>query len=94
MHMIDTIRALFTYSTALLIVIGGGVILVLIRNDTGNQDLIAIVAGFMGASISFLFQQETATRTARQTASAHQTGAISHANGLAGTHPASGAGGD
>lgn len=83
---IDTIRALYTYTTALVVVIGGGIMIYMSRSDTGSEDLRVIVAGFMGAAITFLFQQETQTRTARQSNTAHTAGAISHANGLAGTH--------
>jgi hypothetical protein len=44
---------------------------------------VAIVAGFMGAALTFLFSSETQTRTARQTNTASASGAIQHANGLA-----------
>lgn len=82
MSTIDTIRALFTYAIALVIVIGGGVILVLTYQDPSSTDLIAIIAGFMGAAVTFVFSSETQTRTARQSAAAHRDGAIVHANGF------------
>lgn len=87
MHTIDTIRALFAYTIALVIVIGGGAMLLITYQDPSATDLIAIVAGFVGAAVTFVFQQETSTRTARQSTAAHTAGAVAHANGLAGTAP-------
>lgn len=89
MTTIDTIRALYAYTIALVIVVGGGAILVLTYEDPSSTDLIAIVAGFIGAAVTFVFQQETSTRTARQSTAAHTAGAYAHANGLAGTPPPS-----
>lgn len=80
---IDTIRALFTYTTALIIVVGGGLIIYVSRADPDAVDVVAIVAGFMGAALTFLFSSETQTRTARQTNTASATGALQHANGIA-----------
>lgn len=65
---IDTIRALFTYATALIVVIGGGAAIYVSRGDPAAADTVAIMAGFVGAALSFLFNQEVATRTARQSA--------------------------
>lgn len=84
MTTIDTIRALFTYAIALVIVVGGGAMLLVTYQDPAAADVRVIIAGFMGAAITFVFQQETQTRTARQTSTAHTSGAIAHANGLAG----------
>jgi hypothetical protein len=80
---IDTIRALFTYTTALIIVVGGGLIIYVSRAEPGSADVVAIVAGFMGAALTFLFSSETQTRTARQTNTASASGALQHANGIA-----------
>jgi hypothetical protein len=80
---IDTIRAIFTYTTALIIVVGGGAIIYVSRAEAGSADVVAIVAGFMGAALTFLFSSETQTRTARQTNTASATGALQHANGIA-----------
>jgi hypothetical protein len=84
-NTVDTIRAVFTYSTALLIVVGGGLIIYVSRSEPAAADVVAIVAGFMGAALTFLFSSETQTRTARQTNTASAAGAIQHANGLANT---------
>lgn len=83
MHTVDTIRALFTYATALIIIVGGGAIIFVARADPASADVVAIVAGFMGAGLTFLFSSETQTRTARQTQSASESGAVTHANGIA-----------
>jgi hypothetical protein len=82
---IDTIRAVFTYIIALTIVVGGGYILFETRTDPSVGDFRAVVAGFIGAAVTFAFQQETQTRTARQSNTAATTGATLHANGIAGT---------
>jgi hypothetical protein len=68
--VIDTIKALFTYFTALTIVVGGGLILYLTRGEANAQNLQLIVSGFMGAALQFLFNRETQTQTARQSAAA------------------------
>ena len=76
---IDTLRALFTYSAALVVLIGGGIILYV----TPDPDLRVMVGGFMGAAIQFLFGTEIATRTARQSTAATlaATTAVSNGNG-------------
>lgn len=84
---IDTVRALFTYGIATVVVVGGGFMIFATRSEPASQDLRVIMAGFIGAALTFVFQQETQTRTARQTNTAQQAGAIAHANGLAGQAP-------
>ena len=86
--MLDTIRAVFTYAIAFTVVVGGGAILFATRLDAGSDDLRVIVSGFIGLALGFVFQQETQTRTARQTNTAQQAGAIAHANGISGNPPA------
>jgi len=63
---VDTIRALFTYVSAIVVLIGGGIIIA----TTQDPDTKVVVGGFMGATIQFLFGQEIATRTARQSTAA------------------------
>jgi hypothetical protein len=66
---IDTVKAVFTYITALVLVVGGFAFLFLTRNDPSSSNtpaLIPIVSGFIGSAVTFVFQQETQTRTARQ----------------------------
>jgi len=67
---IDTIRALFTYISALVILIGGGALLFATYADPQANSLLVMVGGFIGAAIQFLFGQEIATRTARQSTAA------------------------
>lgn len=79
---IDTIRALFTYTIATIVVAGGGYVIYAVRTETNSQDTVAIIAGFVGAALSFVFSTEVQTRTARQTQTASAQGAIAHANGI------------
>ena len=86
MNRIDTIRALFTYTIALIVITAGGWMIYVSRNDPAATDTVAIVAGFMGATLTFVFNQETQTRTARQTnvsAAAGAAAAGTHTNGHA-----------
>jgi len=93
---IDTIRALFTYSIAAVVVIGGGTMLFVSRTDGGIEDLRVVMAGFIGSALTFVFGQEVQTRTARQAAAstaastAAQTAQIAAANSGVGTAAANG----
>ena len=82
MTTVDTIRAIFTYAIATIVVGGGMFVIYATRSEPSSSDTIAIIAGFVGAALSFVFSTEVQTRTARQTSSAHVEGAISHANGI------------
>ena len=84
---VDTIRAIFTYVIALAVVLGGGGVIFVSRGDPGAADTVAIMAGFVGAALTFVFGAETQTRTARQSATATHAGAVAHANGFAGGAP-------
>lgn len=81
--MVDTIKALATYLIALVIVVGGFLVLYLTRSDIAASDTRVIIAGFMGSAITFVFTRETQTQTGRQTAAAtvaannHNDGATS-----------------
>jgi hypothetical protein len=68
MTTVDTIRAIFTYLIATLVVAGGGAELFLLRGEAASSDLRTVVAGFIGSALTFVFSQEVATRTARQAA--------------------------
>jgi hypothetical protein len=81
--MSDTVRMVFTYLIALVIVIGGGAFLFMTRAEPDAQGTSLVIAGFIGAAITFVFGQEGATRAARQTVSAVDAGAVTHANGIA-----------
>ena len=83
----DTIRMIFTYGIATVVVVGGGAMLLFTYSDAAAADIRVIIAGFMGAALTFVFQQETQTRTARQTNTAQMAGGTMHANGITGTPP-------
>lgn len=83
--MTDTIRLVFTYTIALVIVVGGGLFLYETRAQPDAASTQLVVSGFIGAAIAFVFGQETATRTARQSTAASVSGATLHANGLTST---------
>jgi len=82
MTTVDTIRAVFTYAIALVVVTGGGAVIFVSRGDAASADTVAIMAGFIGAALAFVFSSETQTRTARQTSTATREGVIAHANGI------------
>lgn len=66
---IDTIKVIYTYSIATIIVVGGFIFLYFTRTDPpGGQSstMVPLVAGFVGAAIQFVFNRETQTSTARQ----------------------------
>jgi NAD/NADP transhydrogenase beta subunit len=79
---VDTIRAVFTYAIATIVVGGGMFVIYATRGEASSSDTVAIIAGFVGAALSFVFSTEVQTRTARQTTTAHVEGAATHANGI------------
>lgn len=66
--MSDTIKLIYTYTIATILIIGGLFILYQARLDPPDQvsDLKLIVSGFVGAAITFVFTKDTQTATARQ----------------------------
>lgn len=60
----DSIKLLFTYSMAAAVIVGGGAMLFVSRNE-GSTEFALVIAGFVGAAIQFLFGQESATRAVR-----------------------------
>ena len=82
MTTIDTVRAVFTYVIATIVVGGGMYVIYATRGEPSSSDTVAIIAGFVGAALSFVFSTEVQTRTARQTNTAAAQGAIAHANGI------------
>lgn len=61
----DTIKAFFTYFTALVVVLGGLAVLYLTRSEPTASQLQVITAGFISAALTFLFVQENSTRSQR-----------------------------
>ncbi len=70
MTVVDTIRAVATYLIAFTVVLGGGAVIYVSRADPSATDTVAIMAGFVGSALTFVFGQEVQTRTARQSAAA------------------------
>lgn len=64
---IDTLKAVITYTTAAILVIGGALAIVFVEMP---PDKLAIISAIVGGGSVFLFGQETATRTTRQTLAA------------------------
>jgi hypothetical protein len=83
---IDTIRAIFTYLLALVVVIGGFVIIYATRSDAGATDTRLMIAGFIGSALTFAFSTEVQTRTSRQQAAATYAATLS--NGAAAANAA------
>ena len=70
---IDAIKAALTYLTALIVIVGGGTFLYVTRLDPDPSQLQLVVSGFMGAAIGWVFNAESATRSARATERALNT---------------------
>lgn len=65
----DTVKLIFTYLIALVVIVGGGLMLFISRLDpidSGGQNLQLVLAGFIGAAIQFVFSKESSTQAARQ----------------------------
>ena len=86
---IDTIKAIATYSIAMVIVIGGFIILYVSRSEPVT-DTRLIIAGFMGSAVTFVFSSETQTRTARQAAAATYAATLTNGTGAANERAAAG----
>lgn len=74
----DQIKMLFTYLIALLLIVGGGLMLYLIRldpQDSGSATLSLAIVGFIGAAVQFVFSSESATRATRAAQSSAEQGA-------------------
>jgi hypothetical protein len=74
---IDTIRAVFTYTLALVVVVGGGLMLYATRLEQGSDAVQLAIVGFIGGALTFAFGQEVQSRTARQAATATAASAAS-----------------
>jgi hypothetical protein len=83
----DTIKLVFTYAIAFVIIVGGGAILYFTRLDppeSNSQNLSLVMAGFIGAAIQFVFNRETQNQTARQVTTATAAGVASQNSDPAG----------
>lgn len=63
----DTIKILFTYFIATVIIVGGGAMLFVTRLDPpdSSQNLQLVLAGFIGAAIQYVFNKESTTQATR-----------------------------
>ena len=64
----DTIKLVFVYLIALIIIVGGGAMLFAIRLDppeSQSANLSLLVAGTIGSAVTFVFAREAATQATR-----------------------------
>lgn len=73
--MLDIIKTLFTYTIALVVIIGGGLLLV-IPTDVSHSELLPVLTSIIGAVITFVFQERSysARQDAQQQTIAALTG--------------------
>jgi hypothetical protein len=60
----DDVKLWFTYALATVVIVGGGAMLFVSRNEA-NTDFALLVAGFIGSAITFVFNRESATQATR-----------------------------
>lgn len=85
---IDTIKVLYTYTIATVLILGGLIFLYFSRNDPpGGQaaTLVPVVTGFIGAAVQFVFNRETQAATAAQQAKATSAANVNAATVVAAT---------
>ena len=72
----DDVKLYISYGLACVVVIGGGLMLYASRMEA-NSDFALLIAGFIGAAISFVFNRESATQATRaaQSSAAQAAGA-------------------
>lgn len=61
----DTVKLLFSYLIALVLIVGGGLFLYATRAEPASSDLQLVIAGFIGAAVTFVFNRESATQATR-----------------------------
>jgi hypothetical protein len=82
---VDTIRAVFTYLTALVTVVGSGAVILSVYGKPGAEAIVGLFGGFIGFALNFLFGAEVQARTARQSTAATLAATTAATNG--GAHP-------
>lgn len=75
---IDLLKAMYAYTIAAFVVVGGGLTLAFDNSLDPNTSL--VIAGFVGSALTFVFGQEVATRSARQTAAATAAATNGHSS--------------
>ncbi len=86
--MADTLKLVFTYGIAVILIVGGLLILYLTRLDppeSNSQNISLLIAGFIGSAVTFVFNRESATQATRAAQSSSDQGA---AQGAAATSAA------
>ena len=76
--MSDNIKLAFTYGIALIVIVGGGLMLYDIRldpPDSNSQNLALLIAGFIGGAIGYVFNRESATQATRAAQASSDQGA-------------------
>ena len=72
----DTIKLWFTYGIALLVIVGGGIMLFLMRGDPQSSELQLAIVGFIGGALGFVFNRESATQATRAAESAVRSASV------------------
>lgn len=80
----DTVKLWFSYVIALVIIVGGGLFLYATRAEPDSQSLQLVIAGFIGAAVTFVFNRESATQATRA-AQSSAASAVASNNGTTGT---------
>jgi hypothetical protein len=70
----DTLKLLFTYTIALVIVVGGGLFLYATLGQSDAESTRLAIVGFMGGATAFVFAQESAKQATRSAQSSVQQG--------------------
>ncbi len=68
----DTLKLLFTYSIAFVIVVGGGVFLYATLGQADAESTRLAIVGFMGGATAFVFAQESSKQATRAAQSSVQ----------------------
>ncbi len=71
----DTIKLVFTYGIAAIVVCGGGLMLYATRLDPKDTDVAGLrllLAGFIGAALTWVFSSESALRATRASESSQE----------------------
>ena len=70
----DTLKLLFTYTIALVIVVGGGAFLYATLGQADAESTRLAIVGFMGGATAFVFAQESSKQATRAAQSSQQQG--------------------
>ena len=61
----EHIKTLFTYLTALILIVGSLAIIYFTRSEIDAQEIRLLLAGFVGAATQFLFSERVASQAAQ-----------------------------